>query len=84
MVGVGMGMGAAGVLTSPSVACSCRSLRPPTVTAPWDEVTSTPRGAPMVRVRVGDSSLEEPHPHPGSGLPFKWFYYNTSFQNIKP
>lgn len=44
-------------LTSPSVDSSCRSLRPLTFSDPSAALTSTPLGASMVRVRVGDSSL---------------------------
>lgn len=45
------------LLTSPSVDSSCRSLRPLTFSDPLVALTSTPLGASMVRVRVGDSSL---------------------------
>lgn len=44
-------------LTSPSVDSSCRSFRPLTFSGPLAALTSTPLGASMVRVRVGDSSL---------------------------
>lgn len=45
------------LLTSPSVDSSRRSLRPLTFSDPSAALTSTPLGASMVRVRVGDSSL---------------------------
>lgn len=51
------------VLTSPSVDSSCRSLRLLTLSGPLAALTSTPRGASMVSVLVGDSSLSGENTH---------------------
>lgn len=45
------------VLTSPSVDSNCRSFRLLTLSGPLAALTSTPRGASIVSVLVGDSSL---------------------------
>lgn len=55
-------------LTSPSVDSSWRSFRPLTFSGPLAALTSTPLGASMVRVRVGDSSLRGERPGSDSSL----------------
>lgn len=49
-------------LTSPSVDSSWRSFRPLTPSGPFSALTSTPLGASMDRVLVGDSSLRGQNP----------------------
>ena len=57
------------LLTSPSVDWRCRSFRHEAFRPPVRALTSTPLGASMVRVRVGDSSLTTSATHAASSDP---------------